>query len=363
MKSIVTLARCDNYEKKPLEDALYKILNFLEGWDRNLKKSSRVLIKPNLLSSRNPEEGVTTHPEVLRAVIRLFKGRVKEIRVGDSPGGYGKNCDEVYEKTFTKRICQEEGVELIKFDDPKKVNGIPITNKVLESDFFVSVPKFKTHTITTITCGIKNSFGLIPGLFKPQSHGTYPTVLGFSNFVVDVYNIRKPDLLIVDAVLAMEGDGPNNGPLKKLNLIAGSNDGVSLDSLMAKIIGLKGLDVATTAIAHKRKIGEGNLENIEIAGDDINSFTRDDFKLPFISSRVLSPILKPVFKYCKFKPVIDKKICAKCNLCKESCPIGAIDSEYKIDYKKCILCLCCHEFCPQKAVKIKRNLMAKIVWG
>lgn len=363
MKSIVSLVKCSNYKIDNIQNALSESLSHIKGWDKNFKTGGTVLIKPNLLSGRLPEEGVTTHPEVLRAVIRLFKGRAREIWVGDSPGGFGKNIDEVYEKTLTKKICDEEGVLLVKFEDPVKVKGIPVTKRLMECDFFVSLPKFKTHTITTITAGVKNSFGVVPGLFKPQSHSVYPTVMGFSNFLVDVFSIRLPDLVILDAIVAMEGDGPNSGTLKNLNLLACSLDAVSLDAVMAKLIGLKSFDILTTKFAHERKIGEGDLNNIEIAGGDIDNFMAKKFRLPIISPGLINPLLKALFKFVKFKPYIDKNICTSCNLCKESCPIKAIDLNKDFDYKKCILCLCCFEFCPKKAVKIKRNLMAKIVWG
>ncbi len=363
MESKVSLQFCPDYDPANIESALLKALKNMPGWDSALKPGSKVLIKPNLLSAKVPEEHVTTHPEVLRSVIRVFKKNNNKIYVGDSPGGYGKNTEEVFEKTLTKKICIEEGVELVRFDKIRKVNGIPLASKLFECDYLVSVPKFKTHTVTTITAGVKNSFGLVPGLYKPQSHGIYPTLAGFCNFLVDVYSARLPDLVVLDAVTCMEGDGPNNGPLRNLDLIAVSNDGVSLDAVMAKIIGINSFDVLTTRLAHSRQVGIGEIKDIEITGDGIGAFKKSDYKLPFISQSILKPLLKPIFKYCKFKPYVDRSICTKCNICKNSCPVNAIDEKHNIDHNKCILCLCCHEFCPSKAVKIKRNLMAKIVWG
>ncbi|MDD5428906.1 MAG: 4Fe-4S binding protein, partial [Candidatus Omnitrophica bacterium] len=106
---------------------------------------------------------------------------------------------------------------------------------------------------------------------------------------------------------------------------------------------------------------------IELTGDSIDTFMVADFKLPQTALRLIPKCLaNTVASLIKFKPGIDTNICRRCNLCKTTCPVGAIEIRphaCTIDYNKCVRCLCCHEVCPYKAIKIKRNILAKLVWG
>src|SRR3990167_3652862 len=103
--SKVAIVRCKSYDKDLLFEALNKGISLIGGIETIVKENSRVLIKPNLLSARRPEEAVTTHPEFVRAVIRMLKERNCNISVGDSPSGYGSNLvDNIYEVTGIKSV-------------------------------------------------------------------------------------------------------------------------------------------------------------------------------------------------------------------------------------------------------------------
>ncbi len=86
MKAKVAVVRCPDYDQSNLQDALRKALDLI-GEAREFSKDSKVLIKPNLLSSRPPESGADTHPEFVRAVIKVIKERGASPYVGDSPAG------------------------------------------------------------------------------------------------------------------------------------------------------------------------------------------------------------------------------------------------------------------------------------
>lgn len=81
----VFVTRCDNYQES-FPDAFRKLMD-ATGWlDSMSLRGKRVLIKPNLLTDRKPEQAVTTHPAVLRQTIRFLKeAGVGRICVGDSP--------------------------------------------------------------------------------------------------------------------------------------------------------------------------------------------------------------------------------------------------------------------------------------
>src|SRR3990167_2290672 len=98
----VALVRCTDYELNRVFDAVKRAVDLVGGINEFAKPGMKVLLKPNLLSVRRPEEGVDTHPEVVRAIVRLVKEAGARPIIGDSPGGYGKNIDEVFEVSGMK---------------------------------------------------------------------------------------------------------------------------------------------------------------------------------------------------------------------------------------------------------------------
>jgi len=304
----------------------------------------------------------------VKAVVRLVKKAGASPMVGDSPGGVVR-AEEVYEKSGMKEVMDEEGVELVKFDQVvKSKDGIPIASLALESDVVISIPKLKTHNLFPITGAIKNIFGVVPGILKSKCHLIYPTPKDFARLLVDIFSWISPKLSIMDAVWAMEGRGPGAGDLRNLGLILASYDAVALDACASYIVGLDPFDLLTTREAHQRGLGQGDLSEIEIVGEEIDEVRVKDFRFPRIPIwyHVPSPFLRSVARFVKFWPVIDSAKCTGCKICLESCPVGAIglgQERLVFDYKKCILCLCCHEFCPSGAISIEANLLGRVIGG
>lgn len=366
--SKVSLIRCDSYDQAKVFEAVKKSVDLLGGIGEFVRPGMKVLLKPNLLSPRPPEDAVDTHPEVVRSVARLVKLAGAVPVIGDSPGGFGKNVEQVYEISGMRKVAEEEGVELVKFTSSKFVEGIPISRHVFDAGCFISIPKLKTHCVTVLTAALKNTFGTIPGLYKAGCHSRAPKEGEFAALIAKVHSASRPHLNILDGILAMEGDGPSGGKPRMMNLIAASRDAVSIDSCSSHIMGLKPLDILVTKEAVSLGLGEADLSKIEIAGDPLENFVARDFVLPQTLPLHLVPtgIAHGIASLIRFKPYIDTGICARCNLCKLSCPTNAITIEpdfCKIDYEKCIVCMCCHEVCPYKAIRIKRNILAKMIWG
>lgn len=366
--SKVSIVRCEDYDSSRVYGAVKRSIDLLGGMRVFVKSGMKVLLKPNLLSARAPEEAVDTHPEVVRAVVRLVKEEGGKPYIGDSPGGYGKNINEVFEKSGMKKIAQEENVELVKFTASRFIDNIPIARHVFDCDCFISIPKLKTHIVTLITAAVKNTFGVVPGLSKAMCHSQAPTEESFAAVVAKIHSIAKPHLSVVDAIMAMEGDGPSSGERRRIEMILAGSDSVAIDSCIARIIGVEPLDVLVTKEAHALGLGETESSAIELLGDAIDSFAVKDFKLPQTRPLRYIPgaLARMVASAIKFKPYIDEDICARCNLCKVSCPANCIEitnSRCRIDYKKCVRCMCCHEVCPYRAIGIRRNVLTRLVWG
>ncbi len=361
--SKVSILKCKSYDTVLIYKTLSEGFSLLGGLDNIITENSNVLIKPNLLSAKDPKEAVTTHPEFVRAIIRVLKERNCKISVGDSPSGYGsKLVDRVYDVTGMKDVCAQENVELVKFDKAREIDGIPIAELVLDADLVISVPKLKTHGITTLTGAVKNMYGGIPGLAKVEFHKQFPDPAEFSKFVAKTFSLMKPGLAIVDGICAMDGEGPSGGSIKNLGLIIMGQDAVSVDAVLADITGM---DIKKM-YSINRADGVSDISKIQVIGEKLKGVKASGFKLPSSSiiDKIPKPILKVIIKLVSFKPRIDAKNCTRCSICVKSCPVETIiqkspeDFPY-ISYDKCITCLCCYESCTYDAVKINKSLLVK----
>lgn len=371
MNAKVSVVKCDSYNPEIVQQAIRNVLRLLGGITNFIQPNSTVLVKPNLLMSKSPESGITTHPEVVRAVIRILKEIDCKIVVGDGPSvffQYIENVDKVYDITGIKKVCQQENVALVNFDKRRMHNKFPLTTMLDECDYLISLPKFKTHELTLITGAIKNLFGLVSGTYKTELHKNYFAPADFAKILVDIYQEAKPHLTIIDGILAMEGDGPaTSGMTRQLNLLLAGSDCVALDSVIAKIMGITQEEVLTTKEAALRNLGEAQLDKIKIEGEDIDQLNIRPFILPKSYSKItkLPPMVTKIFKtLIRYYPYSLRLKCTRCGVCAKVCPQECIrlkKSGIHVDYKKCIACFCCQEICPQAAIGVRKSILAKLI--
>lgn len=371
MNSKVSIVRCNSYEPGEVQEKVKQAVDLLGGICAFIKPQSRVLIKPNLLMAKEPESGIDTHPEVVAAVVKILKTIGCEIFIGDGPSAWGnqaENVDEVYERSGMKQVCEDEGVRLVKFEAKRWRGKFPLAAWLDNCDYVVNLPKFKTHELTILTGAIKNLFGLVWGTYKTELHKNYFEVNNFAGILVDVYAEVKPALTVVDAVTAMEADGPaTSGKLRATNLLLASSDCVSLDSVMALIMGLEPQDILTTKEAAKRGLGVCEINRIAILGEKLEEAIGRPFILPAASllrGKIPPQVISLAKKLIKFYPCVERDNCIGCAACIEACPNKVISIKNKrivFDYAKCIACFCCQEACPASAIKIKKSWFAKLI--
>ncbi|PIV52383.1 MAG: hypothetical protein COY53_10185 [Elusimicrobia bacterium CG_4_10_14_0_8_um_filter_37_32] len=381
MKSKVVIVKCENYDSKNVDLAVRHAFELLGGIEKYVKSSDRILLKPNLLGAFAPEKGVTTHPEIVRALIRIVKEKNATPYVGDSHGGgLSENIDNVLKKTGISKLCDEEKCEIVNFESAgvkrikatnqnnRKVPVLELTKAVFDFNSVFSIAKMKTHSLMVITGAIKNLYGCVPGLSKTYYHllATHPQ--DFAEMLADILSIVKPRLGIIDGITTMEGEGPTYGKLKHLGIIMVSDDLVALDTVMAKIMGLNPKKDPVIRATVRCGLGIGDIENIEILGEKIEDVIPEKFELPPNSKirlipRWLGPLVK---KFLWTKPKILQENCTLCQKCLKSCPaqiITVIDKKITIDKSKCIGCMCCYELCPSGAVAIEYSILAKIFFS
>ncbi len=370
MKTKVSIVRCNSYDPQLIQEKVRQAIELIGGITVFIKPGSRVLVKPNLLMAKEPACGITTHPEVVRAAVKLLKEIDCKVFIGDGPSAFGNqadNVDEVYERTGIKNVAEEEKVELVKFENKRWRKFFPLATWIDKCDCIVNIPKFKTHNLMLLTGAVKNLFGFVWGTHKTELHKKFFNKSDFSKILVDIYEEIKPALNIVDGVVAMEADGPAfGGTLREVNLLFAGTDAVAVDSVLTMIMGLSPSEVLTNKEAASRGLGVSDIKDIEILGESLSAVTGKPFILPSTSWRQkMAPFVVDMIKgFIKYYPCVQYDTCVKCSICVKACPNKAIamkNGRIVFDYSKCISCFCCQEFCPSSAIKVKKSAFAKLI--
>lgn len=361
MKAKVVVKSCLTYDLDNLEEILLESLLLLGGPSAFFKRGESVLIKPNLLTNARPEEGITTHPNFVQAVVRIFKKADLEIAIADIPANHKleTNLEIVYNVTGMQNVAEKEGVRLLTETKFIVEGEVIFSSWVREFDHLISLPKFKTHSLLTLTGAVKNVFGLTPRLYRINLHKRFAQPDDFAKMLLDVYKKCKPTISFVDGIVAMEGNGPaHGGKLRNVGLVAVSSDAFALDSILACIMGIEPEDIPTNREGRLQNLGITDLEDIKVIGDNLEDFQKFDFKLPptYLIRQVPKTALKFLNRFAQFRPRVDKYKCNGCRICIENCPLSAIELQNKkaeIDYGKCVDCFCCLEVCSIGAMKTK----------
>ena len=323
----------------------------------------KVLIKPNVLRLSEAKEGIVTHPAVLRSVVeKVEEMDPASLIVGDNPGifNYGAN-EESFKKTglmeAAKGYYQNIGNDSEKVEfNPEYMPRVSLSRAALKADIIISLPKFKTHGLTVMTGAIKNSYGLLPGAQKAQLHKAAGSPERFHEVVAEVFRLRVPDLFIVDAVVGMEGNGPASPDLVDIGLIMASDDAMSMDTVMAKMMGLDPGRLRFLQKAREIGLGDYDLDKIEIIGE---LKTLPDFKLPPLGGEIVTgnkAIQEMMHSRTLLLPQADPELCTACGACVDQCPVSALSMSGDtplVDADTCITCFCCQEICPEKAITLK----------
>jgi uncharacterized protein (DUF362 family)/NAD-dependent dihydropyrimidine dehydrogenase PreA subunit len=372
MDTKVSVVRCSDYSNA--KDAIKEALNLIGGLEKIIVPGNRVLLKPNVLAIRPPEDAVTTHPAVVSAMCELVSEAGGIPVIGDGSGIVklgSTSTSQAFKASGIEEAASGHGIELINFEtsgyvDVEIPNAIQfshlhIAKAVLDADVIISLPKLKTHELTLYTGAVKNFFGTVPQKNRKQAHFLEDR-RRFGEAVVDIYSVVKPQLALMDGVIGMEGNGPSSGTPVFAGVIMASYDCVSLDIVASELIGIDPLKVPTNKAALARGFG---TEHPEIVGIPLEK-VKVRFKKPEggITAYIPSFLMRILRRQLAVKPIINTSNCALCKACVSNCSVHAIEETgraLKINEEKCIQCYCCRELCPNDAVEIKKSLLLKLV--
>lgn len=387
MDNRVYVVKCASYEHADAK--IEELLSLMGGMGQFAKSGEKITLKANLLGAAAPEQAVSTHPAIVAAVGTLAKNEGAKPLIADSPGSGYRHTEATLKKLYTTckmyDAAQKAGIDInmdigygeVSYPQGNVIKRLEVINPILEADGVFNLCKMKTHVFMHMTGAVKNHFGIIPGLSKIGYHAKLHDKDRFADMLLDLALYVSPRLSIMDAVLAMEGDGPGvSGTPRHVGLLLASTNPIALDIVAGEIMGLAREQNPILRAAEKRGL-PCKIEDVEVIGEELSNIKINNYKFPGTiaegvglsmgRSKGNNPLIGNIARALLTQyPVVDKDKCIGCCVCRDSCPQNAITmtsqgkKQAVIDTKNCIRCFCCHELCPHKAVAIKKNPIAKL---
>ncbi len=313
----------------------------------------KVVVKPNMLRAATPDQGVVTDPRLLSETVLFLIDAGADVIVGDNSAPnrtsneieIARSCGFIEASHGRFRNISSHSRKVVQKDGLLK--ELYVSPDILDCDILVSLPKLKPHDLTMMTAAVKNHFGIIPGALKPHIHALFPRIDDFSRVLIEVYELRPPDIIIVDCLDVIDARGKRYTP----GIIIGGDNGHAIDFVCAQMIDTDPYMIPTLKIAKNEGLFEPN--NIEVIGEfrRLKGYSMP-FRFPFRNS-VVEVVARLLYRmWLARKPVIHLSKCTRCLRCEDVCPQDAIKDQ-TIDYKKCIKCYCCLEVCPDQAITTK----------
>ena len=281
--------------------AVEEAIDLLGGISTVTKGKERIMLKPNLVAE---SPLFTTKPDVIKTLARIMKESGKEVLIGEgsaAAGGFNAKQGEVYR---TKNRAILDGMQQYVFDhlgytELAKSMHVPLINLhsgemidvnvpdalafdkvtlhhlLTDIDLLCSVPMMKTHTLATVSLGMKNLIGLYPGTVYASvragvhDHAAKAGSPGVAFEIVDMVRANKLGLVVVDGSTAMEGNGPTEGTLVKMGLIVAGTNPLATDMVAAQTMGFTMEEIPTFRFAQRLGMNPTSLEEIEIRGEKV----------------------------------------------------------------------------------------------
>jgi len=286
--------------------AVEQAIDLLGGIESVTRGKARIMLKPNLVY---PSPQATTKREVIAALARLMQAAHKEVSIGEGSAaaeGFNAKGLEAFRTRNSDLLSrmQRYVFDQLGYTELSKALRIPLVNlhagemakvrvpngfvfdeltihrSLTEIDLLCSVPMMKTHVLAQVTLGMKNLVGVFPGTVycsvracmhdlasKVESSGTAAAV-------VDMVRANKLGLVVVDASMAMQGEGPSLGTPVEMGLIIAGTNPLATDMVSASLMGFAPEEVPTFTWANRAGMTPARLDEIEVRGEKLEGVRR-----------------------------------------------------------------------------------------
>lgn len=306
MSNSVAFTRVPTYDRAALDRALSVLLEPWGGMAHFVKPGDRVLLKPNLLTGSRPTQECVTRIDVVAAVARQVQAVGGKPFLGDSPA-FGSARGVALANGYGPLLA-ELNLPVIEFQgkryavESENFDHLRLAKEALEADVVINLPKVKSHIQLTLTLGVKNLFGCVPGKMKAWWHMEAGKDRDrFGEMLVETARAIDADLTIVDGILGHEGNGPSAGEPRHLGWLGASDHIFALDRAIVDILGVDPASIPTIAAAERLGYTPAR-EDLDFPLLTPAELQIDDWKLPsnlmpidFGAPRVLKSTFKHLY--------------------------------------------------------------------
>ncbi len=284
MAATVSLIRAHTYELTELRTFLEALLAPLGGMAAFVKPGDRVLLKPNLLTGARPGKECVTRPEIVYCVAQMVQELGGQPFLGDGPA-FG-TARGVAQANGYLPLVEALNLPIIEFSGQRyqivsdTFDHLRLSKEAMTADVVINLPKVKSHVQLTLTLGVKNLFGCVPGKMKAWWHlEAGKDASRFGEMLVETARAIAPNLTILDGIIGHEGNGPSGGEPRDLGLLGAASDVFALDRAIVAILNADPQAVPTIAAAERLQLGS-SLDQIQFPLLRPEDLAIADWKLP-----------------------------------------------------------------------------------